>query len=206
MCEQHRQRQRRHGDARQESIRATEVRPYVERVEKIVERDGSGRILAGLEQVVEIMRTYAEGVDSDYAHGRAMNKNRVQAAREVLTVFRDFTALQCGSLVAGMYLLQDTNSHRFASDKGFTFELVRRFRSLSDANVGLYENSDNGRVRRAYKEIPPRTVAQLGAILVEGFKTFVALVRLHERKQAEQAQEARSLLQEGFAGLSEDDR
>ncbi|MGO9373129.1 MAG: hypothetical protein ACLQBD_13620 [Syntrophobacteraceae bacterium] len=204
MCEQHRQRQRRHGDARQESIRAIEVKPYVMQVEKIVERDGSGKILAGLEKVVDMIRTYADGITSDYAHGRAMNKHRVQAAQEVLTVFRDFTALQCGSVVAGMYLLQDANSHRFASDKGFTFELVRRFRSLSDANVGLYENADSGKVRRAYREIPPRTVGQLGAILVDGFKTFVAFVRIHERKQAERVQEARNLLQEGFAEIDHD--
>ena len=126
---------------------------------------------------MRIMRTHAEGITSDYAHGRATSKHKLTAAKEVLTVFRDFSPLQCGSVVAGMYLLQDASSHRFASDKGFTFELVRRFRSLSDANVGLYENADSGRVRRAYREIPARTVAQLGAILVEGFKTFVAFVR-----------------------------
>ncbi|MGO9017321.1 MAG: hypothetical protein ACLQVJ_03125 [Syntrophobacteraceae bacterium] len=173
-------------------------------MEKIVERDKSGKILAGLEKVVGIMRDYAEGITSDYEHGRAMNKHKVQAAQAVLTVFRDFSAVQCGSVVAGMYLHMDDNPHRFRSDEGFAFELVRRFRSISDANIGLYENSYSGRVRRAYKEIPPRTIGQLGTMLIEGFKTFVAFVRIHERKQAERQQEARTLLQEGFAGIDGD--
>jgi hypothetical protein len=205
MCARHQQRKRRHGDARQESIRATEVKPYVEQVQKIVERDHTGKIQAGLEKVVGIIRDHAEGITSDYAHGRPMNKHRVQAAKEVLTVFRDFSPVQCGSVVAGIYLFQDECPHRFSSDKGFTFELVRRFRSISDANVGLYENPDSGRVRRAYKEITPRTIEQLGVLLVEGFKTFAAFVRIHERKKAERAQNARNLLEEGFAELTEID-
>jgi hypothetical protein len=152
----------------------------------------------GLEKAVGIIRTYAEGITSDYVHGRPLMKHKVTAAQEVLTVFRDFSPLQCGSVVAGMYLLQEANSHHFASDKGFTFELVRRFRSLSDAN------SDSGRVCRAYKEIPPRTVGQLGAILVEGFKTFVAHVRLRERRTAEREREAKALLEEGSASVTEE--
>jgi hypothetical protein len=56
-------------------------------------------------------------------------------------------------------------------------------------------------VGRAYKEISPRTIEQLGAVLIDGFKTFVAFVRIHERKQAERTQEARNLLQDGFAEI-----
>jgi hypothetical protein len=81
------------------------------------------------------------------------------------------------------------------------FELVRRFRSLSDANVGLYENSESGRVRRAYKEIPPKAIEQLGLMLIEGFKTFVAHVRLCERKKLNLEKESKQLLEEGFASL-----
>jgi len=203
MCARHQQRKRRHGDARQDSIRFTEIKPYVVQVQKLSERDRTGKILVGLEKVVGIIRDYAEGITSDYAHGRPDNKYRVQAAKEILTVFRDFSPVQCGSVVAAMYRFMDENPRSFASDKGFTFELVRRFRSLSDANIGLYENPDSGRVRRAYKEIPPRTIGQLGAILINGFKTFVAFVRIHERKQAERAQEARNLLQDGFDSLKD---
>lgn len=204
MCEQHRQRQRRHGDARQESIRATEIKPCVERVEKIVERDKSGKISAGLDKLVEILTDYCEGIVSDFEHGRPMNQHKVQAAREILTVFREFSPLQCAGVVAGMHLYMHENPHRFSTDRGFTFELVRQFRSISDANVGFYDKSGSGKVKRAYKEIPPRTIGQLGYILVDGYKTFVALVRRHEIRQAERMQEARNLLQEGFDNLPED--
>lgn len=203
MCEKHRQRQRRHGDANQDSIRASQVKPYVERVQKLVERDRSGKIAAGLEKLVGIVRDYCEGIVSDYDHGRPMNKHQVQAAREVLTVFRDFSPVQCASVVAGMHLFMDAEPRAISSDKGFRFELVRQFRGISDANIGMYENPDSGEVKRAYKEIPPRTVDQLGQMLLDGFKTFVAFVRMYERKQAEREQEARNLLEQGFSSLSD---
>lgn len=202
MCARHRQRKRRHGDPLQDSIKASDIKAQVERVEKLIERDRSGKITAGLEKVVEVIQEYAEGIASDYDHGRPMVKHTVQAAKEVLTVFRDFSPPQCASEVAGMYLYQDQNPNRFASDRGFTFELVRRFRAISDANIGLYENP-NG-VRRAYKEIAPRTIEQLGGMLIAGFKRFVAHVRLVERRRAEREREARVLLEEGFATVEEE--
>ena len=204
MCAGHQQRNRRHGDARQDSIRYAEIKPYVVRVEKLIERDKSGKIENGLDKLVAIVREYAEGIVSDFEHGRAMNKHKVAAAKEILTVFLDFTPAQCASVRAGMYLFQDVNEHRFASDRGFTFELVRRFRSISDANIGLYEDGYTGRVRRAYKEIPPKTIEQLGAMLIEGFKRFVAHVRLHEQRKAELEREARALQEEGFASVQEE--
>jgi hypothetical protein len=201
MCTQHRQRKRRHGDPRQDTIRSSEIKPYVERVEKLIERDSGGKIQAGVERLVSIVREYAEGTVSDAEHGRKLVKYRLAAAKEVLTVFRDFTPVQCASVIAGMYLYQDAEPHRFASDRGFAFELVRRFRSISDANIGFYEDGDSGKVRRAYKEIPPRTIEHIGVLLVEGFSRFVAHVRLHQRKKAAREQEARQLLQEGFSEI-----
>jgi hypothetical protein len=106
-------------------------------VEKIIERDKSGKILAGIEKVVGIIRDYADGTVSDFSHGRPANKHRVQAAKEVLKVFRDFSPVQCASVVAEMYIYMDENPRSFASDTGFTFELVRRFRSISDTNIVL---------------------------------------------------------------------
>ena len=53
------------GMQKQETIRATEIKPYVERVQKIVERDRTGKIHAGLEKVVGIMRDHADGTVSD---------------------------------------------------------------------------------------------------------------------------------------------
>lgn len=205
MCTRHQQRKRRHGDPKQESIRFTEIHPHVERVAKIIERDKSGKIQAGLDKLVGIIQDYADGIVSDYEHGRAMNKHQVQAAKEMLTVFRDFSPVQSACVVAGMHLFLYENPHRFASDRGFTFELVRMFRSISDANIGLYENAESGKVKRAYKEIPPRTIGQLGCILLDGFKSFVAFVRVHEQKQAKRVAEARTLLREGFDGLPGDD-
>ncbi|MFZ2448024.1 MAG: hypothetical protein WAW37_16830 [Syntrophobacteraceae bacterium] len=169
----------------------------------MVERDRTGKILTALEKIVGIIRDYADGITSDYAHGRAMNKHKVHAATEVLTVFRDFSPVQCASVVAGMHLYMHENPYRFSSDRGFVFELVRRFRSISDANVGVYQNLDSGKVSRAYKEIPPNTVEQLGAILAEGFATFVAFVRLHEKREAERVAEVKTLLEDGFNSLKD---
>ncbi len=203
LCAQHSQRKRRHGDPQQESIRAAEIKPCVVRVQKIIERDGSGKIVAGLDKLVEILKDYCGGIVSDSEHGRPVNQHGVQAAREMLTVFQDFSPAQCASVVAGMHLYWHEYPHRFSSDRGFTFEMVRMFRSMSDANIGFDESAASGKVKRAYKEIPPRTIGQLGYTLNDGFKSFVAFVRHHEQKKAEKEQDARNLLEVGFAGISE---
>jgi hypothetical protein len=205
MCARHRQRKRRHGHQLQTSIKASDIKTQVGRVEQLIERDRSGKITAGLEKVVEVIQEYAEGITSDYDHGRPMVKHSVQAAKEVLTVFREFSSAKCASVVAGMYLFLEAEPHRFVSDRGFTFELVRRFRSISDANIGLYEDNSSGRVRRAYKEISPRTIEQLGGMLIAGFNRFVGHVRLVERRRAEREREARVLLEEGFATVVEEE-
>lgn len=82
MCEKHRQRRRRHGEPEQATISKAELKPYREEVEKTIERDRSGKILAGLEKLKGIMEGYARGVVSDYEHGRPMVRNRVDAARK----------------------------------------------------------------------------------------------------------------------------
>lgn len=195
MCTRHQQRNRRHGDPCQDTIRYTEIKPYVQRVERLVQ--GKDKILEGLTKVCGIIRDYAEGIVTQRKNGMAMNKYKAPAAKEILTVIRDFTPVQCGSVVAGMFIFEEENRYRFASRRGFTFELVRRFRSISDANIGIYGACGN--VRRAYKEIPPQTIQRIGDMLIEGFRGFVGGVLLYERRQAERERQAKALLNEGFA-------
>lgn len=105
-------------------------------------------------------------------------------------------------MVGGMFLLQERDPRRFASDEGFRFQLVRRFRSLSDANIGLH-NVHTGSVHRAYRELPPRTLEQLGQLLIEGYKTFTNFILRLERREVERAQEAKMLLHGGFDSIEE---
>lgn len=147
----------------------------------------------------------AEDATADYHLARLMNKHKAQAAREFPTALRDLTPAQCASVVAGMYLYLDQNPHKFVSDQGFTFELVRRFRSISDANIGFYEDGSSGRVRRAYREIPPRTIEQLGVMLIEGFKRFVTHVSWLERGKMEREKEVRTALYEGAANVDDEE-
>lgn len=197
-CEGHRQRKKRHGDPEQQTITKKELKPYAERVERIIERDRSGKIREGLEQITANIRNYAQGVVSDFSHGRPMSSFHLNACREILNVFQGADAVECASVVAGMWLLLDKRQSRFASARGFFFELARRFRALSKSGVVLYQNSGH----QVRKDLSPRTTQQLWIILNQGYKPFVECVRQFEQQEAGREEKAKMLLQEGFNAIA----
>ncbi len=203
MCEKHRQRNRRHGDPQQKTISKQELAPYVERVEKLIERDASRKIKAGLQQLTDIIHDYADGVVCDFENGSPQNWYHLEACRELLKVLRDADAVQCGSVAAGMRLLYEHIPGRFASARGFFFQLTRRFRSLSESNIESYTSGTTGDRHRVQRELPPKATEQLWRLLSDGYKPFVNCVIEHERNQAKRKSDAQELLKEGFGTIAE---
>lgn len=199
MCERHRARWRRHGDPMQETISQKELRPYVKRVERLIQRNTTGKIESGLHQIKTLLEMSSQEVISDfYERGRAMNKQWVKANQEILKVLKDSDPIRIGVTLAAMYLLQKEDPHRFASDRGFVFELVRKYRSLTDRNIGSYYNGETGRVTRVYKDLPSKVVEYMGTKIIEYYKTWTALVITKCETESKSLEKANKMLKEGF--------
>jgi hypothetical protein len=87
----------------------------VERIEKLIDRDSTGKIEAGLKQLNAILEDHAMGVVRDFESGKPMVRHQVQAARELVKVYAGIDAKRCAVVVAAMRLMEEENPRSFAS-------------------------------------------------------------------------------------------
>jgi hypothetical protein len=100
-------------------------------------------------------------------------------------------------IILAVYLMQDWHPRRFADDKAFGFQLVRRVRSLDLVAVGEYYDHKLGRTKKVYRDVPPRTVTFLAGILQQTFGVAGLMVAKLEAKERQQQQaEQRQLYEE----------
>lgn len=200
MCEGHRQRWRRHGDPKQQAISKRDIAPFVNQVKATIEKDTTSRIEAGLNKLKNLLEDDAKATIAE-SKKRAMSKHRLRAAHEMLKVLQGVDAITLASVIAGTCLLQEYSPRRFASDRGFNFQLVRRFRALSDLNAGTYYNHETGKVHRVYKDVPAQVTELLGQTIIHAYQTFIALIIKRERAKAKESELAADLMKKGFESL-----
>ena len=200
MCEAHRQRWRRHGDPKQQAVSKHDIEPFVKQVRATIEKDSSGRIEAGLNKLRGLLEAHARSVIAESKRG-AMSGYRLKAAHEMLRVLQNVDAVTCACVIAATYLLQEQNPRRFTSDRGFSFQLVRRFRALTDLNAGTYYNNKTGKVHRVYRDLPAQVTELISRTLIHAYQTFIALIVKRARKKAEESELAVELIKKGFGSL-----
>jgi len=99
-----------------------------------------------------------------------------------------------------MFLLWEQSPHRFMSDKAFNFQLARRVRGLADANSSSSYSAKEGRIKRTYRDTPPRVLNCLAESLKVAFgiagMRLAELERLDEQKMADKKLELSAALKE----------
>lgn len=201
-CESHRQRWRRHGAPTQATIDKNDLNPFVRRARELLKRDTSGQVTAYLVQLHRRMTDYAAGILSDYARGRPMNRYSVHAAKELREVLDNTDPVECALTVAGMLLMLEHDPRRFRTDRGFTFQLVRRFRGQTDTAIVRYSDHRTGASKTVYRDLPVKVVETLGANLREGYARFVMHVVQADRKEMERKRHAETTLDAAFHQLN----
>ena len=202
-CEYHRQRRRRHGEATQQGIRKQELAPFVKVAQRIVARDSSGRVETALREIHTILTDHVRSVAVDADRGAWVPKWTARAAREMLKVLVETPPLQCACTVAGVFLLREHQPYLFVSERAFRFELVRHFHKLVATAWGSYYDEKAGRVKKTYRDLPPRTVPEIGATLIEGYARFVGHVLRVDQRERVRGLAVKTALDEGFAALEQ---
>jgi len=105
-------------------------------------------------------------------------------------------------MVAAMFLLRvEPGLPRFASDRGFSFELVRMWRAQTRLAFGSFYNEAKDCTNYVYKVLPERVTEYMADFIITTYSRFAARVNTafeHERTwKAEHEQK----LVEGFEGL-----
>lgn len=166
-CRGHKAALRRHGDASQKGITAAELRSYLQRVQKRIEKNRDNPLWGMLEANWRAVVGHASGILAAYERGVPGAGYERTAAFEVQKLDSAASPHQVVEVVLAMFVMQSLDPHRFRSDKAFRFQLARRARALADVHAGTTYDHQKGTVRRVYRELSPRAMEVLGLWLAE---------------------------------------
>lgn len=189
LCSAHRERQQRNGHPRQTTIRKCDLKPYLEEARAFLADDPAGRIAAGLSEVHRTLSRRGRAILAEWRRGRPMVRYEVSAARMLLDVLDGTSPEESAAVVLAVFLMWQREPYRFVSDDGFRFQLVRRWRSLSETAVGRYYDHRGKVVRSVYRDPPPRAVRYLAAMLTDAHLRLVAHILRRERRRREARRE-----------------
>jgi hypothetical protein len=136
--------------------------------------------------------SHAQGIVDGYQRGQTGYAFERRAAQEVLKLAADVEPKAVVETALAMYLLLEDQPRRFRSDAGFRAQLVRRVRGLTDMNAGTYWDNDTGKLKRVYKDVPPRAIVVMGQWLAEAFGgagTHMAGLEERDRQERENARQ-----------------
>jgi uncharacterized protein (DUF924 family) len=118
--------------------------------------------------------------------GVPFQKHERRACHELSKLAGHVEARTVVETALALFLMLDQEPRRFQTDRGFLFQLVRRVRGLADVNAGKYYDHGSGKVKRVYRDLPPRATESLGTIVVEAFGAAGVHLAQLERQQAGQ--------------------
>jgi hypothetical protein len=129
--------------------------------------------------------------------GHATASLESNAAGAITTTYERQTAEQLvvlGDTVAGdvvidtalaMFSMWEQWPSRFQSDKAFIYQLSRRVRALAEVNTGSHWSAKQGRMKRTYRDVPPKTLECFGASLRVAFGLAGMRIAELDKKDAE---------------------
>lgn len=188
LCERHRARRRRHGSPDQQTIRKTDLKPFMDQVNGWIDANPDNRTWKIAEERWSIFIANVQTLERKY-----YTPSR-QAVQEMKRIGQSVPARDVIVIVLAMYLMAYSEQWRFRTEAGFRAELVRRVRSLCALNVGIWKASTLERPKKALKEVPPLVSQIMSGWLVELLgQAGVYLARKHKKDAEERAAEKAEL-------------
>ena len=201
LCNAHKSRDRRHGDAGQHGVTAVHLKPYLKVARSRIKKNAQSRLWGQLEARWDALVGYCRDQLAEHRTGRPFIVHGHQAAAAVVKIAEDVKPRDVIETVIALYVMQDQEPRRFRSDRAFRAQLVRRVRALTDRNVGRYWDPDRGRTKRVYRDLPPRAVVVMGKWIAETLGVVGLKVAELERQDAEAKSAERKALGVALAEL-----
>ncbi len=200
-CSIHKARLRRQGALDQASISKAAVEPYLKRVRARIAKNQHNAAWAILDERWRALVEHGRGIIASYHAGKPGQSNHRLAAHEVVKLGDDVAPRAVVETVLAMVLMLEMEPARFRTDAAFRSQLVRRVRGLTDVNFGESWDQPSGKVKRFYRDFPPRAAAVLGQWLVETLGIGGKRIAQLERAEAEKAAGERVALHKALGEL-----
>lgn len=181
-CERHKRAQRRHGHAEQDGVTVSELKPFRVKVAARRAKNPTSPAWDLLAQRWALVAAHAAELSRTASEGQAGLKHERQAAGLITSLAVNVPAETVIEVALAMFILQETRPHRFKSDRAFDVQLARRVRGLAEVNAGTYWDDKRGKVKRVYRDTPPRVLMNLATSLTDAFGVAgLQLARLEQR-------------------------
>ncbi|WP_293854436.1 hypothetical protein [uncultured Alsobacter sp.] len=185
LCSKHRQNRVRNGHPEQSAVTETELRPYEDHARRILEANRYKPLWETLFRRWQLAGDKADEVMAQWTRGQPMDKTVKAAAESFVAIKEEVEPMKVLSIIIGMHLYRAQRPHRFKSDEGFNFTLVRRVRALTKSHA-VYYYHPNGKVRAAnYIALPIASTKRVAEWINTVFGTIALAIvqKLEEKKQ-----------------------
>jgi hypothetical protein len=200
LCESHKRTLQRHGHALQKGITVLELKPFQDRIAARRAKNPANPTWELLRGRWEALTAHAKATLDAYANGSPAISYERQTAEQLGTLRTTVPVDVVIDTALAMFLIWEQSPHRFMSDKAFNFQLARRVRGLAESNSGRHYSVKEGRIKRTYKDTPPRVLDCLAESLKVAFgiagMRLAELERLDEQKMADKKLELSAALKE----------
>jgi hypothetical protein len=201
LCERHKKADRRHGHPEQTAVLSSEVRPYLQRVERRMKANPGSPAWTVLD--ARWQRVLAAAQQSLAASQKGPYwAPEVAAAKEVVKLDEHPGGQAVAALVLALYAMRYERPQRFANERAFEFQVCRRVRGGSVVNRGSYWNHKTRKTATVYRDLPPRVSAVLAGWLRAAFGDAGAWLALEETERAAREREEARRLQEAISALA----
>jgi hypothetical protein len=197
-CVAHQKTQRRHGHPEQKGVTVFELKPFKERVQARRAKNPANPTWTLLEARWQALTAHAEATLHRFSMGAAGVSYERQTAEQLLTLRDSAPANAVIDTALAMFALEEQRPSRFKSDRAFGFQLSRRVRALADVNTGSHWSAKEGRMKRTYRDVPPRVLECLAESLKVAFGLAGMKLAEMERRDAEGVQAERQRLHDGL--------
>lgn len=202
LCESHKRTLRRHGHALQTGITVLELKPFQDRITARRAKNPANPTWELLRGRWEALTGHAKATLDAYAHGSPAITYERQTAEQLGTLQSTVPSDVVINTALAMFLMWEQSPSRFMSDKAFNFQLARRVRGLAEANAGSHWSAKEGRIKRTYKDTPPRVLECLAESLKVAFGVAGMRLAELEKKDAEGLKAERQQLNDALKEMS----
>lgn len=186
LCSKHRSRKRRHGHEEQRTIGKADLKPFIATVHARIAKQPDAKLWSICDQRWEVLTSSWRSQPPE-----TIFRNIRAGAKELVRMANTVSGREVAITTIAMYLLQAYDLRLFKTEVAFRTQLVRRVRSLSSGSFSAWDGAGDGRQRRAMRELEPKTVEYLSAILVELFGPAGVKVAQLERREEEERRKER---------------
>lgn len=168
----------------QRGVTKADLAAYLAIIAKRKARNPDSRLWTNLDARWNALVEHCRGVVRAYLSGQPMNGNELQACQEIVKVAEHVGVERVVETALAMFLMQEQDHRRFASDEAFRHQLSRRVRGLSDVKAGTWFDHRRGKVKRVYRDLPASSALIMGAMLAETFGLAGLMLARREEEDA----------------------